>query len=121
MATAYVQVYAQSFGSCSFSHRCTVGGCDARSSLQDTQGNILLVGQAAPNELNTVDDETFTSYITEDNSDFACVKLSSSGEALWTWSDASADGTDWMVAAGTDSSDNVRIDRRRRCCEVCRK
>jgi len=99
-------------------HHVMIGGCHVvRSSLhfsflQDKQGNILLVGQEASDELNTVDDETFTSYITEDNSDFACVKLSSSGEELWTWKDASKAGTDWMVAAGADSSDNVRIHKR---------
>lgn len=82
------------------------------SSLQDNQGNIILAGQASSDKLNTVDDETFTSYITEDLSDFACVKLSSSGEELWTWNDASGAGTDWMVAAATDSSDSVRRDGR---------
>lgn len=78
--------------------------------VQDTFGNVLLVGRTSEGELNTVDDDTFTSAVT---SDFVAVKLQgTSGDVLWTWEDTSIDGADWMVAAGTDSNNDVRAHAR---------
>lgn len=79
---------------------------DACCLFKDTFGNVLLVGRTSEDQLNTVNDDTLTSTV---NSDFVAVKLQeTTGSVLWTWEDTSLGGTDWMVAAGTDSNDNVR-------------
>lgn len=71
----------------------------------DSSGNLVLCGKS--NGLAfAIDDDTFTSTV---SADFSAMKLlGTTGEELWTWVDSSEDGADWMVSAGTDSSDNVR-------------
>lgn len=71
----------------------------------DSDGNVILVGsQGWAFEEDFLDD----TFIEETAGDFAAVKLSSSGEELWTWTASSSDGeADAFFAVNTDSNDNV--------------
>ncbi len=64
----------------------------------DTDGSLILVGIQGD----------YYSSLDEVRGDFAAVKLLSSGEELWTWTDPSAaNQTDVWLAVDTDSNNNV--------------
>ena len=71
----------------------------------DSDGNVVLVGAQGRAFEEDLFDDTF---VEEYAGDFAAVKLSSSGEMLWTWTDSSSDGeADSFFAVDTDSNNNV--------------
>lgn len=72
----------------------------------DSDGNIIMVGSQG-REVEYYDDTTF---VNAESGDFAAVKLSSSGEVLWTWVASSSDGqADSFDAVDTDSNNDVII------------
>lgn len=72
----------------------------------DNDGNLVLCGKSNGLAFSIGRDSSSTPTV---SADFSAVKLQgSTGDVLWTWEDSSEDGADWMVSAGTDSSNNVR-------------
>ena len=71
----------------------------------DSGGNLVLCGKSNGLSFSISRDSSYTSTV---SADFSAVKLQeATGEPLWTWEDSSDGGADWMVSAGTDSSDDV--------------
>lgn len=73
----------------------------------DSDGNVVMVGYAGVVASTDRYDDTFQDA---ESGDFAAVKLSSSGEVVWTWTASSSDGeADIFLAVDTDSNNDVFI------------
>ncbi len=78
----------------------------------DAGGSLLLVGNLG-HEVIEYDDDTFVDPVA---GDFAAVKLLSSGEVLWTWTDSSwGSYFDSWYAVDTDSNNDVSTVVERTC------
>ena len=83
----------------------TTANESANGGAVDSDGNVIMVGVKGI-EIEYNDDTT--TFNDAESGDFAAVKLSSSGEVLWTWTDSSSDGeADILVAVDTDSNNAV--------------
>eukprot|EP00752_Nemacystus_decipiens_P014994 g13351.t1 len=77
----------------------------ANDGAVDSDGSVILVGsQGRVFEQDELDD----TFVDETSGDFAAVKLSSSGEVMWTWTKSSSDDeADSFLAVDTDSENNI--------------
>lgn len=78
----------------------------AGKGVVDLDGNVIIVGsRGLEAESISPYDDTFSDA---ESGDFAAVKLSSSGEVVWTWTASSLDGeADVFIAVDIDSNNDV--------------
>lgn len=77
----------------------------ANEGAVDSEGNLIMVGSTGFESETDPYDDTFADA---ESGDFAAVKLSSSGEVVWTWTASSTDGqVDSFLSVDTDSNNDV--------------